>query len=120
MKWVLAIFFRAGKGLLKGDGQGGSTAPRRGYQDRRIRLADRHAELSADERWCARNTKDLSGRRIARIFFYVDRHQRMVPLHGIIKKTRKTPADDLDFSKSLQAQTRKGVSDETENGERAH
>jgi phage-related protein len=38
---------------------------------------------------------ELQGNRIARIFFCVDRKQRMVLLHGIIKKSRKTPASDL-------------------------
>jgi phage-related protein len=37
----------------------------------------------------------LSQKRIARIIFYVDRHQRMVLLHGFIKKTRKLPDEDL-------------------------
>lgn len=37
----------------------------------------------------------LTGNRIARILFYIDRHQRMVVLHGFIKKSRKTPQFDL-------------------------
>jgi phage-related protein len=40
----------------------------------------------------------LTGNRITRIFFYVDRKQRMVLLHGILKKTRATPASDLDLA----------------------
>ena len=42
---------------------------------------------------------ELPGNRIARIFFYVDRNQRMVLLHGILKKTRATPAPDLDLTR---------------------
>ena len=42
---------------------------------------------------------ELPGNRIARIFFYVDRNQRMVLLHGILKKTRATPASDLDLAR---------------------
>ena len=38
---------------------------------------------------------DLAGNRAARVFFYIDRLQRLVVLHGIVKKTRKTPAEDL-------------------------
>ena len=33
----------------------------------------------------------LSGNRIARIFFCVDKNQEMVLLHGILKKTQATP-----------------------------
>ena len=43
---------------------------------------------------------ELSGNRIARVFFYVDRLQRMVLLHGIVKKTRKTPESDLTLARS--------------------
>ena len=42
----------------------------------------------------------LSDRRFARVLFYIDRHGRMVLLHGFIKKTRKLPKDDLDLARS--------------------
>jgi len=42
---------------------------------------------------------ELRGNRIARVFFCVDRKQRMVLLHGILKKTRATPAADLDLAR---------------------
>jgi phage-related protein len=42
---------------------------------------------------------NLQGNRIARVFFYVDKTQRMVLLHGILKKTRETPATDLDLAR---------------------
>ncbi len=43
---------------------------------------------------------DLSGDRIARIFFYIDKQQRMVLLHGIVKKSRKAPAQDIELARS--------------------
>jgi len=42
---------------------------------------------------------DLSQRRIARVLFYVDIDQRMVLLHGFVKKTQKTPPDDLELAR---------------------
>lgn len=41
---------------------------------------------------------DLAGNRIARVLFSV-RQDRIVVLHGFIKKTRKTPADDLALAR---------------------
>ncbi len=45
----------------------------------------------------------LAGNRIARILFYIDRRQRMVLLHGFIKKTRKTPPEDLKLAQRNRA-----------------
>jgi phage-related protein len=42
----------------------------------------------------------LSGNRIARVLFYIDKRQRMVVLHGFIKKSRETPATDLAFARA--------------------
>jgi len=42
----------------------------------------------------------LAGNRTARLFFYIDRLQRLVVLHGMIKKTRKTPAEDLALARA--------------------
>jgi len=42
----------------------------------------------------------LSQNRIARVLFYIDRKARMVLLHGFVKKTRKTPNDDLDLARN--------------------
>jgi phage-related protein len=42
----------------------------------------------------------LTQNRIARVLFYIDRRSRMVLLHGFIKKTRKTPSDDLGLAKN--------------------
>lgn len=41
---------------------------------------------------------DLPGNRIARVFFFIDRSQRMVLLHGMVKKTRTIPTADLDLA----------------------
>jgi phage-related protein len=41
---------------------------------------------------------DLAGNRIARVLFSVQQ-DRIVVLHGFIKKTRKTPADDLALAR---------------------
>lgn len=42
----------------------------------------------------------LGQKRIARVFFYIDRKSRMVLLHGFIKKTQKTPGEDLTLARS--------------------
>jgi phage-related protein len=46
---------------------------------------------------------DLSGSRIARVLFYIDRAGRMVLLHGFVKKTQKTPPRDLDLARRNKA-----------------
>ena len=51
----------------------------------------------------------LSGNRIARIFFYVDRAQRMILLHGIIKKTMATPPNDLDLARNNKRKHEKAL-----------
>jgi len=51
----------------------------------------------------------LPSNRVARVFFYVDKFQRMVLLHGIIKKSQKTPVDDLELAQHRMAQHEKGV-----------
>lgn len=42
---------------------------------------------------------DLAQNRIARVLFYSDKHGQMVLLHGFIKKTQKTPDEDLDLAR---------------------
>ena len=44
---------------------------------------------------------DLPTRRIARVLLCVYR-EHLVALHGFIKKTRKTPADDLALARKRQ------------------
>jgi phage-related protein len=51
----------------------------------------------------------LAQNRIARVLFYVDRKSRMVLLHGFIKKTQKTPVEDLDLGRSDEKKHQRGV-----------
>jgi phage-related protein len=41
----------------------------------------------------------LAQNRIARVLFYIDRNGHMVLLHGFIKKTQKTPDEELGLAK---------------------
>jgi phage-related protein len=41
----------------------------------------------------------LTGGRIARVLFYIDAQSRMVLLHGFIKKSQKTPDEDLELAR---------------------
>lgn len=41
----------------------------------------------------------LATGRIARVLFYIDLLGRMVLLHGFIKKTQKTPGEDLNIAR---------------------
>jgi phage-related protein len=52
---------------------------------------------------------NLTQNRIARILFYVDKRSRMVLLHGFIKKTRKTPPEDLDLAKKNKKRHQEGL-----------
>jgi phage-related protein len=51
----------------------------------------------------------LPGSRMVRVFFYIDRKQRMVLLHGIVKKTRATPDADLDLARQNLRKHDKGL-----------
>lgn len=51
----------------------------------------------------------LPGGRMVRVFFYIDRKQRMVLLHGIVKKTRATPDADLDLARKNMRKHEKGL-----------
>jgi phage-related protein len=42
----------------------------------------------------------LAQSRIARVIFYIDRMSRMVLLNGFIKKTQKTPDEELRLAES--------------------
>ncbi len=42
---------------------------------------------------------DLAQNRIARVLFYFAKNGRMVLLHGFIKKTQKTPEEDLELAR---------------------
>lgn len=52
---------------------------------------------------------NLPGNRIARVFFYVDRKQRMVLLHGFLKKTQATPEVELDQARQNMRKHEKGL-----------
>ena len=52
---------------------------------------------------------NLTANRISRIIFYIDTNQRMVLLHGFIKKTRKTPTEDLSLASANKAKHEKGL-----------
>lgn len=51
----------------------------------------------------------LTGNRIARVFFYVDARERMVLLHGMVKKTQATPAADLELARKNMLRHERGL-----------
>ena len=51
----------------------------------------------------------LAHNRIASVLFYVDRHSRMVLLHGFIKKMQKTPQSDLNLAKRNKTKHQRGL-----------
>ena len=51
----------------------------------------------------------LSGNRIARVLFYIDRLGRMVLLHGFIKKTQRTPAEDVRLARGNKSKHERGL-----------
>lgn len=51
----------------------------------------------------------LSQNRIARVLFYIDGTGRMVLLHGFIKKTQKTPVEDLQLARSNKSKHQRGL-----------
>ena len=48
--------------------------------------------------------------RIARVLFYIDARGRMVLLHGFIKKTQKTPLNDLELARRNKSKHERGLS----------
>jgi phage-related protein len=52
---------------------------------------------------------ELPGNRIARVFFYVDRTQKMILLHGILKKSRIAPPADLDLARQNKRKHEKAL-----------
>jgi phage-related protein len=51
----------------------------------------------------------LAQNRIARTLFYIDKQERMVLLHAFIKKTRKTPDEELNLAKTNRNKHQKGL-----------
>jgi phage-related protein len=52
---------------------------------------------------------NLAGNRIARVLFYIDKRGRMVLLHGFIKKTQKTPDEDLELARRNKSKHERGI-----------
>jgi len=52
---------------------------------------------------------NVSGNQISRVLFYVDKRGRMVLLHGFIKKTQKTPDEDLKLAASNKSKHERGL-----------
>ena len=52
---------------------------------------------------------NLAQNRIARVLFYVDKSSRMVLLHGLIKKTQKTPREDLELARNNKREHQAGL-----------
>ena len=51
----------------------------------------------------------LAQNRIARVLFYIDKKGRTVLLHGFIKKTRKSPSEDLDLARRNKSKHQRGL-----------
>jgi phage-related protein len=51
----------------------------------------------------------LNRNRIARVLFYIDKKSRMVLLHGFIKKTQRTPYDDLELARKNKTKHQAGL-----------
>lgn len=51
----------------------------------------------------------LAQNRIARVLFYIDKNGRMVLLHGFIKKTQKTPGEDLELARRNKSKHQRGL-----------
>jgi len=52
---------------------------------------------------------NLSRNRIARVFFYIDGNQRLVLLHGIVKKTQTTPKADLELARQNKGRHERSI-----------
>jgi phage-related protein len=51
----------------------------------------------------------MAQNRIARVLFYIDKKSRMVLLHGFIKKTQKTPGEDLELARTNKNKHQRGL-----------
>ena len=52
----------------------------------------------------------LTQDRIARVLFYIAAKRRMVLLHGFVKKTQKTPLNDLELARRNKSKHERGLS----------
>lgn len=57
---------------------------------------------------------NLRQNRIARVIFYIDKKSRMVLLHGFIKKTQRTPPEDVALARSNKGKHERGLEWERE------
>jgi hypothetical protein len=85
--------------LAEGYGRRGPAVDRAGYSDFGVWVACWDATCRSMGDGLDEVRTELSGNRIARVFFYVDAIQRMILLHGITKKTRATPQAELSLAK---------------------
>ncbi len=53
---------------------------------------------------------NLPQNRIARVLFYIDRLGRMVLLHGFVKKSRRTPKEELTLARTNKKKHERGLS----------
>jgi phage-related protein len=51
----------------------------------------------------------LTHNRIARVLFYIDEKKRMVLLHSFMKKTQKTPVEDLALARRNKDRHARGI-----------
>ena len=51
----------------------------------------------------------LGQNRIVRVLFYIDKKGRMVLLHGFMKKTQKTPDEDLQLARNNKGKHQRGL-----------
>ena len=51
----------------------------------------------------------LAQNQIAQVLFYIDKRSRMVLLHGFIKKTQKTPQEDLELARRNKSKHQLGL-----------
>ena len=72
-------------------------------------MAGRHACLQPLSEGIYEVRTNLTQNRIARVLFYIDTKGRMVLLHGFIKKTQKTPDEDLDLARRNKNKHQKGL-----------
>ena len=71
-------------------------------------MAPRDACLQALSAGVYEVRTSLAQNRIARVLFYIDRKGRMVLLHGFIKKTQKTPGEDLELARGNKSKHQLG------------
>ena len=64
-------------------------------------VAGRHAAMSPAERWTLGNSNGPADAADGEVLLCVYR-EHLVALHGFIKKTRTTPAEDMELARKRQ------------------